>query len=138
MIAEHLLLDTCVIIFACEGKELRKEAETRLQRAATGGSLRVSPMSAWELGKLVASGKLRLPVDPLDYFESFAGQPGIRACELTAEMLVRSSLLPELTHKDPVDRILIATARICDYTIVTSDRTILAYGAQGHVKTLAC
>jgi PIN domain nuclease of toxin-antitoxin system len=37
-----------------------------------------------------------------------------------------------------MDRLLIATARHFDYTLVTNDRAILAYGALGHVKTLAC
>ncbi|HTO31803.1 MAG TPA: hypothetical protein VL202_11575 [Pararhizobium sp.] len=32
----------------------------------------------------------------------------------------------------------IATARERDLTIITRDRAILAYGAAGHVKTLAC
>lgn len=41
-------------------------------------------------------------------------------------------------NNDPIDRILIATAREHDLTIITRDRAILAYGAAGHVKTLAC
>jgi len=46
--------------------------------------------------------------------------------------------LPQLIHKDPIDRILIATARENDLTIITRDRAILSYGAAGHVRTLAC
>jgi PIN domain nuclease of toxin-antitoxin system len=37
-----------------------------------------------------------------------------------------------------MDRLLIETARSQDLTLVTSDRAILAYGTEGHVKTLAC
>jgi PIN domain nuclease of toxin-antitoxin system len=132
-----LLLDTCAIIFVSEDRPLQEEARARL-----GGrddeDLFLSPVSAWELGKLTASGKLRLPIDPLAYFYEFANLPGFSICELTPEMLVRSSMLPNTKHKDPMDCILIAMARIKNYTIVTSDRAILAYGAEGHVKTLAC
>ena len=37
-----------------------------------------------------------------------------------------------------MDRILVATARHYGFTLVTSYCAILAYGRQGHVKTLAC
>ena len=57
---------------------------------------------------------------------------------VTAETFIASCFLPEPFHKDPFDRILIATAREHDLTIITRDRAILAYGAAGHVRTLAC
>ncbi len=134
----HFLLDTCVILFTLEATKLLVDAEKQLQQATNFGRVIVSPISAWEIGKLVGSGKLKLPIDPLDYFNSFANRKGISVCSLSPEVLVRSSMLPELTHKDPMDCILIATARIHNFTLVTSDRAILAYGALGHVKTLAC
>ena len=50
-------------------------------------------------------------------------------------MSVDSSFLPTPLHNDPADRILIATAREHDLTIITRDRAILAYGAAGHVSS---
>ena len=41
--------------------------------------------------------------------------------------------LPGEFHADPVDRILVATARLRGYTILTADRRILEYP---HVKSL--
>jgi PIN domain nuclease of toxin-antitoxin system len=40
--------------------------------------------------------------------------------------------------KDPVDRILIATARRHRWKLITRDRRILDYGARGFVSVLAC
>jgi PIN domain nuclease of toxin-antitoxin system len=134
----NFLLDTCVILFALEGVELQDGAVSQLSKAGDGISLYLSPASAWEIGKLVAAKKLRLPIEPLDYFKKFASTQGVSVCELTSEIMVRSSFLPDLEHKDPMDCILIATARVNNYTIITRDRAILAYGRQGHVKTLAC
>jgi len=37
-----------------------------------------------------------------------------------------------------MDRILIATARELAATLVTRDRAIIAYGAQGNVSVVAC
>ena len=138
MSPSNLLLDTCVILFALEGATLRAEAVTKIREAGKADSLFVSPASAWEIGKLVAANKLRLPIEPLAYFEGFASAQGVSICDLTPEVMVRSSFLPDLVYRDPMDCILIATARINNYTIVTRDRTILNYGQQGHVKTLAC
>jgi PIN domain nuclease of toxin-antitoxin system len=41
-------------------------------------------------------------------------------------------------HADPVDRLIIATARHLGMPIVTSDRKILAYAEAGHVAAIAC
>ena len=42
--------------------------------------------------------------------------------------------LPEPIHRDPADRIIIATARVYDLDVVTTDARILAYP---HVRTLS-
>lgn len=57
---------------------------------------------------------------------------------VNSELFIASCNLPQPLHKDPIDRILLATARLHDLTLITRDRAILAYGAAGHVKTLAC
>ncbi|MFN3496896.1 MAG: PIN domain-containing protein, partial [Pannonibacter indicus] len=75
---------------------------------------------------------------PLRWFEEFVDVAGIQVEEVTAGILIASSYLPEPVHNDPMDRILIATAREHDLTIVTRDRAILTYGEAGHVRTLAC
>jgi PIN domain nuclease of toxin-antitoxin system len=40
--------------------------------------------------------------------------------------------------RDPMDRILIATARELAATLVTRDRAIIGYGAQGNVSVVGC
>ncbi len=133
-----LLLDTCALLYIAFGRKLRENAAIELTKAIASDDVIISPASAWELGKLIASRKLTLTSNPLVLFESFVARPGFSLCELTPEILVKSSFLPDLKHKDPMDLLLIGTARTLDAVLVTSDRAILAYGAQGHVKTLAC
>lgn len=105
---------------------------------AEAGDFYVSGFSAWELGLLVSKRRLSLTRAPLDWFHEFAKEKGVQIIEATHEILVASSYLPEPLHNDPADRIIIATAREHDLTIITRDRAILAYGAAGHVRTLAC
>jgi PIN domain nuclease of toxin-antitoxin system len=64
--------------------------------------------------------------------------PPLALATLTPEIAVESNGLPGQFHSDPVDRIITATARIEGMTVVTRDRQILAYAAQGHVSALPC
>jgi PIN domain nuclease of toxin-antitoxin system len=52
--------------------------------------------------------------------------------------LYGASHLPRPIHPDPADRLLIATARIPDATLITGDKSILAHAKAGHVKAVAC
>jgi PIN domain nuclease of toxin-antitoxin system len=55
---------------------------------------------------------------------------------LTSEIAMTCHQLPGELHS--VDRVLVATARIEGLTLVTRDRAILEYAAQGHVRALPC
>jgi PIN domain nuclease of toxin-antitoxin system len=57
---------------------------------------------------------------------------------LTSDIAVSCHQLPGRLHSDPIDRILVATARIENLALVTRDRAILEYAAQGHVRALPC
>lgn len=137
--SEPLLLDTCAMIWLSQGAPVSDAAMKAIGAVDTAKHpLRLSVMSAWELGVLVAKGRLASTKPPLRWFEEFVDVAGIQLEEVTAGILIASSYLPEPVHNDPMDRILIATAREHDLTIVTRDRAILAYGEAGHVRTLAC
>jgi len=43
-----------------------------------------------------------------------------------------------IANGDPIDRILIATARAIGCTLVTRARHLLDYGGHGHVRVMAC
>ena len=87
---------------------------------------------------LVSKSRLAIAATPDAFFEAALALPGVSSVPLTPAPLIASSFLPGVPPRDPTDRIFIATAREHDLRIVTRDRAILAYGAAGHVKTLAC
>lgn len=134
-----LLLDTCAAIWMAQGAFLEPVALEAMTRAnEQRRPLRLSLITAWELGFLARSGKAAMAAAPQAVFQAFLDLPGVQAQPLTAEILIGSSLLPGQVHGDPADRILIATARALDLTIVTRDRNILTYAEQGHVRALPC
>ena len=87
---------------------------------------------------LVSKGRISETKTPKRWFEDFVVGYTAGEMAITSDVLIASCFLPKPIHKDPFDRIIIATAREHDLTIITRDRAILAYGAAGHVKTLAC
>ncbi len=52
---------------------------------------------------------------------------------LSHDMAVKAYTLPEPFHRDPADRILVATALHLDLMLMTSDERILSYP---HIKTI--
>jgi PIN domain nuclease of toxin-antitoxin system len=137
--AGGLLLDTCALIWITQDQALDPAAEDAIDQAYDlKQPLRVSVMSAWEIGMLVSKGRIPAVRPPDRWLDDFAGTGTATIENVTTRVLVASSFLPSPVHGDPVDRILIATARDLDLAIVTRDRKILAYGEAGHVKTLRC
>jgi PIN domain nuclease of toxin-antitoxin system len=64
--------------------------------------------------------------------------PNVHLAELSPDILIASSFLPGKPPRDPADRILLATARDHGATLITRDRALLQYGAEGQVSTIAC
>jgi PIN domain nuclease of toxin-antitoxin system len=126
------------MIFIANETRMNEEAEGEISEAAFDKRLYVSPMSAWEIGIGVAKNRLKLPVGPLEFFQRFLARMDAQLSAVSPEVLIGSSNLPGDLHGDPMDRILISTARNLDMVLVTRDGPILAYGADGHLRTLAC
>ena len=136
--AEKLLLDTNAALFVLRGRRLLPAAQSAIDTASGDGRLFLSAVSAWEIGLLMARGRLKSPLSAVDFFLEAVNRFGCKVCEVTAPIFANSSFLPHFDHRDPADCLLIATARALDLTIVTSDRKILGYGIAGHVKSMAC
>ncbi len=133
------LLDTCFVIWMSQQEELAPPsllalAESRLNNVP----VYVSSATAWELAMLLSKGRIRETREAEDWYRDYLRGGGFAEQQVTSQIFITSCFLPQPIHKDPIDRILIATARTHDLTIITRDRAILAYGAAGHVKTLAC
>jgi PIN domain nuclease of toxin-antitoxin system len=134
-----LLLDTCAVIWIAESEPIAAGAAEALDASARNGlSVFVSPMSAWELGMLVARGRLTITMNPEAWFERLLTVPGVALSALTVGTLIASSFLPGVPPRDPVDRIIAATAREGGYRLVTRDRRLLDYAEEGHLSAIEC
>ena len=93
----------------------------------------VSAISCWEVAKLCEYERLSLPVDLHEWFQLALRYPGVSLLELTPEVAVESTTLPGAFHRDPADQIIVATARVHNCPLVTSDDRIVGYP---HVRTV--
>jgi len=120
----RLLLDTSGLLHLAAGT-LPAAAATALRTAAAAI---VSPVVPWELAIKVKAGKLLLPMPPLDYVMQLVRRHRLSfaADGLDAPLLCAAADLP-LIHRDPLDRIIVATAVRDQLTILTADRTIPRY-----------
>jgi PIN domain nuclease of toxin-antitoxin system len=133
-----LLLDTHVWYWLIDGSpRLPGGTQRTIDRAAARGELLVSVMSTWEIAMLEAKARVTFDIPCLDWIRR-ALAPPLRLAPITPEVAVESTRLPEPFHRDPVDRLLTATARVDGLTLMTRDRRILDYAAKGHVRALAC
>lgn len=124
-----MVLDTCTILWLASGAPIRAASEAAIEAARREDAVLVFPISPWE----IAMKHERRPADlglseaPEAFFAAFVGQTGVRLADLGVGILVRSTMLPDYPHKDPADRMIIATALEHRARIVTGDRRILDY-----------
>jgi len=137
-----VLLDTHTLLWTVGGGRLRPQAQDAIAQAAVDRSLWVSVVTAWEIALLFHQERLDrfnpAGFQPRAWFENAIIVTRAQVELVDAEVAFDAWGLPEPVPKDPADRLLIATARARDLTLVTRDRPILAYSDLGHVLAIAC
>lgn len=85
----------------------------------------LSPISVWELGMLVAHGRLRLNDSLRIWVRRACAAVPVRDATLTQAVGLRADELAP-THPDPADRMIAATALTYELTLITADGALLA------------
>jgi PIN domain nuclease of toxin-antitoxin system len=96
-------------------------------------NLFISIVSCWEIAKKYQIGKWKCDIDIQVWLENSTVGHQIKTLDLTKKIIVESIRLPGNFHSDPMDQLIVATARVFDCILVTSDEKILHYP---HVKCL--
>jgi PIN domain nuclease of toxin-antitoxin system len=119
----NLLLDTHIWIWSkLDPKRIGKRAAAELSNSKN--ELWLSPVSVWETLVLMQEGRIRVE-DPFAWVDRAAEQ--LREAPLTREIVSFGLSLP-LSHADPADRFLAATAKVFKLTLVTADQKLLGLG----------
>lgn len=120
-----ILLDTCTLLWITSSPEkLSPEAKQLIIQHSA--NLFVSSISAFEIGIKGAKGHLKLPDDTQKWWEKALEFHGISDLPVTADVAIQSTELPPL-HRDPCDRMIIATSKIHELILLTPDPLIRQY-----------
>ncbi len=121
------LLDTCALIWlGMGGGGLSEDAKRRISLAAR---LQYSSISAWELSRLQKENKIVLPCTPGEFLFDLSDAYGLSSISPDDAIMMRAAQLPD-HHRDPADRIIIATALMWDLTVITGDEKFPQYNVR--------
>lgn len=130
-----IVLDTHTLLWWASGntEQLSVAASQAIDGEIAAGRIMVSSISAWELAMLVAKGRVALSIDVGQWLSVVSQVEAVRFVPVDNDIAVKSIELPGQFHKDPADRIIVATARKLGGPIVTQDEKIRGYP---HVRTI--
>jgi len=121
-----ILLDTHVWVWSQERPE-EIGARARGMLLDPDNDLYVSSISTLEIARMVAQGKLDFVKDMRQWVRDGLIALGAGNLHVHDETAIEAYSLKEPFHRDPADRVLVATARLNGCTLLSADRLILDY-----------
>lgn len=134
---EVIVLDTHALIWAVDrDSRLGQSACALIEEHARTDQVAVSAITPWEIALLAERGRLRLSREVGAWIRAVLALPGVHLAPIEPAIAVDSVRLPGSFHADPADRFIVATSRHHACPLLTADRAILAYAADGHVRAI--
>jgi PIN domain nuclease of toxin-antitoxin system len=124
-----MLLDTHAWVWAAADEPGKLGPKTRraIARAAAGGTLLVTTASVFEITALSTAGRLRLNQSAEKWIRDSVARGGLRVIDMDMDIAIDAGLIPASALADPIDRVLVASARAYGVPLVTRDPQILSY-----------
>ena len=120
------LLDTHVLIrWLSDRSQLSSRQSQVIETADADSPLLVSDISLWEVATLHNLGRIRLSIPLREWLEKAVAPPLVRRLGISPAIAAEMAALPDWFHRDPADRILVATARTLGAMLLTQDRRIV-------------
>ncbi len=124
-----IILDTHTLIWWIDSPEkLSKKARKIIEKEKSKEkNILVSSISVFEIYLLIKKDKLTLANPPDLWLEKIETLPSVSFIPVNNEIAAESVKLTDFSHKDPADRMIVATAQIMGATLITSDKKIRSY-----------
>jgi len=127
------LLDTHILLWSLLEPD-RLSSQVRQVLDDPGNELWLSPISLWEITILAAKGRLHIESQDINaWLREVMSRTPLREAPLTFEVALTSRTI-DVSHQDPADRFIAATAQVHDLVLVTVDQRLLQCG---QVQTLS-
>ena len=119
------LLDTHVLIWWLnDPMQLSAAQREVLNSVGPRSPILVSDISLWEVAMLHSLGRIRLAIPLREWLDKATAAPLVQRQGISPAIAAELAALPASFHRDPADRILVATARVLGATLLTRDHRI--------------
>jgi len=118
-----LLLDTHIWLWYLQGNHRLSENLRQIMNLPDT-ELWLSPITIWETIVLAEKGRIELNCNPQVWVKRYLRSLDFKEARITHEIAMRSRSI-ELSHQDPADRFIAATAVELDLTLATVDKRLL-------------
>lgn len=124
-----VLLDTHVLLWWLATTPRLFQAQRDVIEAATADDpLWVSDITLWEIATLSSLRRLELHLPLQEWLEKATAPPLVQRASITPAIAAEVAGLPDSFHRDPADRIIVASARVLGATLLTQDHRIIDSG----------
>ena len=126
-----IVLDTHTLVWwVSDQKRVGPKARKLIDAAVSAGArVAVSSISIWEIAMLVAAGRLEFTFEVNAWIDHVEAVPYFSFIPVDNRIAARAVQLVHFAHKDPADRIIVATALGLGATLLTADQHLRAYDA---------
>ena len=130
-----IVLDTHILIWWATGdlKKLSSNAIAAIDQEMQAGEIIISSISAWEIAMLINKDRIVISMDLDEWLSTIEQIDAVKFYAVDNDIAIKSANLPGEFHKDPADRMIVATARKLGSSLITADEKIINYP---QVKTI--
>jgi len=122
-----LLFDTHIWWWVINEPERLSRGAYELISETPNDQRAIASISIWEFAMMVTRGRIRLRISPAEWLDHATYRTMITVLNLTPGIALDACNLPGKFHRDPADRIIVATARIHQMKLITKDQKIIDY-----------
>jgi PIN domain nuclease of toxin-antitoxin system len=124
-----ILLDTHALIWwVAEPRRIPAKAQRLIDGAiAATEQIAVSSISLWEIAMLIDRGRLALTLDTNVWIAHVEAIPLLDFVPVDNRIAVRAVQLQAFPHRDPADRMIVATALGLGATVISADARLRGY-----------
>ena len=120
------LLDTHILLYWLGDMAKLSARQMKIIQAADAGKpLWVSDISLWEIATLHSLGRIQLQYPLRDWLEAAVAPPLVCRVGISPAVASAVGALPNTFHRDPGDRIIVASTQVLGATLLTHDRRII-------------
>lgn len=125
----RFVLDTHIFFWWVTGAKLEPAQRKILQSPLIRDEpFYIPSIALWEIAMAYERKRLQLDIPLSEWLGKAAAIPHINCYPITPAITAETAMLPSWFHRDPADRLIVATARVLGAKLLTSDERIIQSG----------